>query len=89
MPPYSRSTFTFLKQFLAGDKKLLKMKERKTMNMHRYEELKVKEILKQARAIPELNIYLPNEQGKGRLVSRTYLYSVLATKREVWLGTVL
>ena len=34
-------------------------------------------------------MYLPDERGGTKLVNRTYLFSVLATFREEWLGTVL
>ena len=65
----------FLKNVLAGRKKLLLMNDLKAVNVPRFEELNIKSILKQAQQEDAINLYLPNVT-KTSLINREYLFNV-------------
>ena len=72
-------TSGFLKQILAGEKKLLKMSEAKTCNPPRYDEISVTNLYSECIELDGMKDYFPDEYPKGRSCSREYFFTVLAT----------
>ena len=66
LPPYTMVTSGFLKQILAGEKKLLKMSEAKTCNPPRYDEVSVTNLYTECIELEGMKDYFPDEYPKGR-----------------------
>ena len=69
----------FLKQVLAGQKKLLKVNEARYINMPKYDELSVKNIFPRFRNDPQVMLYLQDEYPKDRYPDRQYFFTILNT----------
>ena len=59
-------TREFAKDVLRGDKKMLKLADRKEIAVVRYDELSVKSLYKDLIALPGMPQYFPNKYPKGR-----------------------
>ena len=72
-------TYHFLKQFLRGEKKLLKYDElRGTDKIPRFPELSVQSIWNEVKDKPDINVYFPdNCVSKCKLPDRTYMFRVI------------
>ena len=72
-------TSGFLKQILAGEKKLLKASEAKICNPPRYDEISVSNLYAECIELEGMADYFPDDYPKGRSCSREYFFTVLAT----------
>ena len=70
----------FLKQVLAGQKKLYKSSEVKIINMPKYDELSCKNVSKLVRSDPHVQQYLKDEWCSDKQpVNKEYFFNVLNT----------
>lgn len=74
----------FLKQVLAGDKKLMPLKEVKFVNIPKFEELSVEKILPLLKEDKAVMAYFPDRFPKGRTVARDYFWNVLNSVHELY-----
>ena len=72
-------TTEYLKQILAGDKKLMKMSEVRHCNPPHYDEISVRELYTPCLELPGMADYFPDKYPKGRSCSRPYFFAILAT----------
>ena len=79
MPPDTMVTSAWIKQVLAGKKKLLKAKDVVHCNPPRYDEISVKALYDYCIAFENMQLYFPDEYPKGRCCNREYFFTVLAT----------
>ena len=70
---------TYLKEILAGSKKLLSLDEVKWVIVPKYDELAVKSVMGQLKEDVKFQLYFPSKLPKGRIPDRTYFYNVLNT----------
>ena len=89
VPPDSCTNKDFLREVLAGRKKLLKLSEVKWINTPKYDEISVVNLYPKFKADPEINVYLPTKLPAGKLVDRTYFFNVLNTVYEERLGAMI
>ena len=59
-------TKEFLKEVLTGEKKLLKMRDVKFVNVPAYDEIGVKALYTQALEMPNMSYYFPSKYAKSR-----------------------
>ena len=75
-------TREFAKEVLRGDKKLLKLKEVKFIEVVKYDELAVKHLYGEFIELPLMAEYFPNKYPKGRQCDREYMFNVANTLHE-------
>ena len=68
-----------MRAVLIGEKKLLKVSERRSVNVPFYDELAVKTIFPKFKRDPEVMKYLQDTYPKDRYPDREYFYTVLNT----------
>ena len=59
-------TTEFIKEILAGNKRLLKLSEVKYINIPKYDELSVKNLYPKLIALENMKHYFPDKYSKGR-----------------------
>ena len=82
VPPDSCTNKDFLREVLAGRKKLLKMAEVKWCNPPRYDEISVSNLYPKFANDPNVATYMPSQLPKGKYVDRKYFFNVLNTVYE-------
>ena len=82
MMPFELITKDHMKAVLAGDKKLLKMKEVKFCNPPAYDEIGVRALYDKIMTDVEVKQYFPDKLPKGRSMDKSYIYNVWNTIRE-------
>ena len=66
MPSYEMFTKDFAKEVFSGQKRLLKMREVKFINVTKYNELSVKSLYDNFMTLPGMKFYFPDKYPKGR-----------------------
>ena len=89
LPPYKQASLRFIKDFLRGDKELLKAAEVRHFNVPMYPELAVEVVLKQVKGDQELMMHLPVYQDQKGTPDRTFFYGVLGTLAPSWLQDLI
>jgi len=79
MPSYQMMTTEWLKQILKGDKKLFKMSEVRACNPPHYDEISVAQLYEPCLKMEGMAVYFPDKYPKGRICSRDYFFTILAT----------
>ena len=69
----------FLRQVLNGKKQLLKNADVKYVQVPRFDELSVVNLLPRFQGDPKVMIFLPDSMPKGKSVDREYFFNVLNT----------
>jgi len=77
VPPPAIMNKDFLKQVLAEEKKLLPLKNLKTVNVGHYPELAINKMYKEFAARPALKPYLPDTFPKGRQIDKTFFWNLV------------
>ena len=80
--PDSCTNKDFLRDVLAGQKKLFKLSEVKWINPPKYDEISVANLYPRFKGDPNINVYLPSKLAKGKLPDRAYFFNVLNTVYE-------
>ena len=79
----------FLKEVLAGDKKLFELKEVQFVNIPLYDELSVVNLWPMVQEAGDLMMYFPRKLPKGRLPDREYFFNVLNTLNHEYVNSVV
>ena len=79
MPPRATVNRDFVRAVLLGEKKLLKVSEKRSINVPKYDELGVKHIYPKFKRDPEVMQYLQDSYPKDRYPDREYFFTVLNT----------
>jgi hypothetical protein len=80
LPSLKGTPLAFLRDILAGKKKVFKCNDIATREIPRYPEISVKALYDDALTVPELALYLPSkEYMKKRLPERTFFFGILST----------
>ena len=79
MPPKTMVTKDFLRQVLKEDKKLLKMTNVKFINVPKYDELSVTNLMPKVAGNAEFMAYMPDKLPKGKQIGRDYFMNVFNT----------
>ena len=66
MPTYEIFTKDLAKEIFAGNKKLLKMRDVKFINVVKYDELSVKNLYSKLLSLDGMGLYFPSRYPKGR-----------------------
>ena len=72
MPPYVMMTSAWLKEIFAGKKKLLKIKDARSCNPPKYDEISVTELYDYCIQMERMKDYFPDGYPKGRQCNREY-----------------
>ena len=70
------------KEVFTGNKKLLKMRDVKFINVVKYDELSVKNLYQKLLSLEGMTLYFPTKYPKGRQCDRAYLFNVANTLYE-------
>ena len=89
VPPKLMVNKDFLKQILAGTKKLYHLNEIKPVHVPQYDELSVKRLWPNLKRANDFMIFLPDELPKGRLPDRDYFFTVLNTLNEDYVTHII
>ena len=89
VPPKLMVNKDFLKQILAGTKKLYHLNEIKPVYVPQYDELSVKRLWPNLKRANDFMIFLPDELPKGRLPDRDYFFTVLNTLNEEYVAHII
>ena len=89
MPTYEMFTKDFVKEVLNGNKKLLKRKEVKFVEVVKYDELSVKHLYTDLIKLPMMSVYFPSKYPKGRQCDRDYMFNVANTIHETVVTEVI
>jgi hypothetical protein len=89
VPPKLMVNKDFLKQILAGTKKLYHLNEIKPVHVPQYDELSVKRLWPNLKRANDFMIFLPDELPKGRLPDRDYFFTVLNTLNEEYVAHII
>lgn len=79
----------FLKMILAGQKKLMPLKDVKWVSVPKFEELAVSNIMKMMEKDPEFMAYFPDKLPKGRTAGREYFWNILNTTNELYVSRLI
>ena len=82
MMPYEQFTKDFAKQVFRGEKKLLKNRDVKRVNVIKFDELSVKNLYDNFMTLEGVNDYFPDSYPKGRVCDREYMFNVVNTLHE-------
>ena len=85
LPKKGRYNKDFLKDVLAGRKKLFRRADTKFLEVPRYKELAYINLKEQAYQDPEVAAYLPDPKEGQREVDRLFFFTILSTLRTEWL----
>ena len=75
-------TKDFAKAVFSGQKKLLKLREVKFVQVTKYDELSVKNLYDNFMTLEGMNLYFPDKYPKGRQCDREYMFNVANTLYE-------
>ena len=75
-------TKDYAKQVFRGEKRLLKIKEVKYVEVVKYDELSVKQLYGKLIVMPQMVNYFPAKYPKGRQCDRDYMFNVANTLHE-------
>ena len=75
----SQMTTPWIKQILAKEKRLLKMKDVRPINPPRFDEISVKNLYEDCLKLPNMSLYFPDRYPKGRQCCRKYFFDILNT----------
>ena len=75
-------TKDFAKEIFSGQKKLLKLREVKFVNVTRFDELSVKNLYGRYMELEGFKFYFPTKYPKGRQCEREYMWNVANTLYE-------
>ena len=89
VPPKLMVNKDFLKQILAGTKKLYHLNEIKPVHVPQYDELSVKRLWPNLKRANDFMIFLPDELPKGPLPDRDYFFTVLNTLNEEYVAHII
>ena len=77
LPSFDQCTLPFLRDVLAGRKKLIKLRDLCMVNVPRLKDFKIDVLFDHAMRDPEARMYLPDPSKFGeKTVSRKFLYNV-------------
>ena len=74
---------------LSGEKKLLALKQLKSVNVGHYLELSVKKLYEDFANRDSVRPYMPPKVGKGKTINKTYFWNVVNTLHEEELQSML
>jgi len=89
LPPEFMLHRDFLKQVLAGKKKLLPLKDVKKVSVPKYEELAVEKIFAIVNRDPDVMAYFPDSLPKNRNIAREYFWNILHTVHETYVQRLI
>ena len=89
LPPEFMLHRDFLKQVLAGHKKLMPLKEVSRVVVPKFEELAVDKVFPQTSRDPGVMIYFPDALPKNRNVSREYFWNILHTVHPLYVQRLI
>ena len=89
VPPPFMMHRDFMKQVLAGKKKLKALKEVQRVVVPKYEELAVEKVFPQVSRDPAVMVYFPDALPKNRNVSREYFWNILHTVHPVYVQRII
>ena len=75
-------TKDFAKAVFSGQKRLLKMREVKFINVTKYDELSVKSLYDDFLTLEGMKFYFPDKYPKGKCCDRDYMFNVANTLYE-------
>ncbi len=79
MPKYKKTTMRFIRDYLAGKKRLLRTSELTLLNVPPYEELSVKEIFKQVMEDETIMSHLNYYSDVKEIPDHEFFYTVLGS----------
>ena len=88
-PPHFMMHRDFMKQVLAGRKKLLPLKNVKRVTVPKYEELAVEKIFAIVNRDPDVMAYFPDSLPKNRNIAREYFWNILNTVHETYVQRLI
>jgi hypothetical protein len=89
MPPISKLNKDFLKNVLAGRKKLIPMNQVRPINVPKYDELSVIRLYKDAMAQASLAVFFPDIASEKHLPDREYFFNIINTIEPVYLDQLI
>lgn len=75
-------TKDFAKEIFRGEKKLIKRRDLKSIDVPKFDELSVKHLYDKFLSLPMMNQYFPSKYPKGRGCDRDYMFCVANTLYE-------
>jgi len=79
----------FVKAILAGQKRLLPLKDVKRVTVPKYEELSVEKMFPIVNRDPQVMSYFPDALPKNRNIAREYFWNVVHTVHEVYVQRLI
>ena len=79
----------YIRQLLTEEKKLILLKDVKFANVPIFDELSVSTLWPHCTGIQELMVYFPDRLPKNRMPARDYFFSILMTKNESYLMSLI
>jgi hypothetical protein len=89
LPPYKQTSMRFLRDFLKGEKELLKAAEVRHFNVPLYPELTVVSLLEVVKRDPAVMLYLPVYEGQRDPPDREFFFGVLGSVAPVYLSGII
>ena len=89
MPPINNINVDFLRAVFREEKKLLKMTDVKTINVPRYKEISVLEIMEELKGDTQVMQYIPNITAKGKQVDRVFFFNIVNTIRPEYMHKLI
>ena len=89
MPPYDMINKGWLKDILAGKKKLLKLRQVKLISVPKFDEVSVKNLYEKLLDLEGMSAYFPDKFAKGRSCDREYMFNIANSLHEDVVGTIL
>lgn len=89
LPPYKQTSMRFIRDFLKGDKELIKAAEVRHFNVPLYAELSVASLLNQVKDDPDMMKYLPVYEGQRDPPDRHFFFGVLGSTAPEWLSGLI
>ena len=74
------TTKDYLKDVLAGNRKLMRMSDIRFVNIPAYNELNIDNLYLKALKQPEMSEFFPKSYPKGRKCDRAYFFNIWNTK---------
>ena len=89
VPPDYMLNRDFLKQVLAGQKRLMPLKDMKTVTVPKFEELAVDKIYPLVKVDDNVNSYFPDRLPKNRSIARDYFWTILNSVHEPYVQRLI
>ena len=89
VPPVTQINRDFIKGVLAGEKKLMPLKDVKWVTVPKFEELSVENVMTVMQGNEEFMAYFPDRLPKGRNPGREYTWNILNTLNELYVQRLI